>query len=202
MEADLRYPIGKFQYAGNLSSEKRRELIAAIAETPGRVKAAVAGLKPEQIDTPYRPGGWTVRQLAHHIPDSHMNAYIRFKLALTENEPTIKPYDEAKWAELADAKAPIEPSLALLENVHARWLVLMQSLAPADWGKKFLHPERGTMTLDETLALYGWHGRHHVAHITSLRERENWKYPKWERKAGVVKRLVRSRLALPCVDSL
>jgi uncharacterized damage-inducible protein DinB len=175
MEADLRFPIGKFQRADNLTSDQRRQFIDAIAETPARLEAAVAGLKPEQIDTPYRPGGWTVRQLAHHIPDSHMNAYIRFKLALTENEPTIKPYDEKQWAELADSKAAIEPSLALLENLHARWVALLRPLTPADWAKTFRHPERGTMSLDETLALYAWHGRHHVAHITSLRERENWK---------------------------
>jgi uncharacterized damage-inducible protein DinB len=175
MEADLRFPIGKFQYAGNLTSEQRREFIDAIAATPARLNAAVAGLKPAQIDTPYRPGGWTVRQLAHHIADSHMNAYVRFKLALTESEPTIKPYDEKQWAELADSKVPIDPSLALVENLHARWVVLLRSLTPADWAKKFRHPERGTMSLDETLALYEWHGRHHVAHITALRERENWK---------------------------
>jgi uncharacterized damage-inducible protein DinB len=175
MEADLRFPVGKFQQADNLTSDQRREFIDAIAATPARLNAAVAGLKPAQIDTPYRPGGWTVRQLAHHIADSHMNAYVRFKLALTESEPTIKPYDEKQWAELADSKVPIEPSLSLVENLHARWVPLLRSLTPADWAKKFRHPERGTMSLDETLALYAWHGRHHVAHITSLRERESWK---------------------------
>jgi uncharacterized damage-inducible protein DinB len=175
METDLRYPIGKFQRADHLTSDQRRQFIDAIAETPARLNAAVAGLKAQQIDTPYRPGGWTVRQVVHHVPDSHMNAYIRFKLALTESEPTIKPYDEKQWAELADSKSPIEPSLALLENLHARWVSLLRSLAPADWARNFRHPERGTMSLDETLALYAWHGRHHVAHITSLRERENWK---------------------------
>jgi len=175
MEADLRFPIGKFQRADNLTGEQRREFIDAIARAPVRMNAAVAGLKPAQLDTPYRPGGWTVRQVVHHLPDSHMNAYIRFKLALTESEPTIKPYDEKRWAELADSKAPIEPSLALLENLHARWVPLLRSLTLADWAKKFRHPERGTMSLDETLALYAWHGRHHVAHITSLRERESWK---------------------------
>ena len=175
MEADLRYPIGEFQRADHLTSDQRRQFIDAIAETPARMKAAVAGLKPPQLDTPYRPGGWTVRQVVHHVPDSHMNSYIRFKLALTENEPTIKPYDEKQWAELADSKSPIEPSLALLENLHARWVSLLRSLTAADWAKKFRHPERGAMSLDETLALYAWHGRHHVAHITSLRERENWK---------------------------
>lgn len=175
MKADLRFPIGEFQRADHLTSDQRSQFIDAIAETPARLNAAAAGLKLGQIDAPYRPGGWTVRQLVHHVPDSHINAYIRFKLALTENEPTIKPYDEKKWAELADSKSPIEPSLALLENLHARWVALLRSLTPADWARKFRHPERGTMSLDETLALYAWHGRHHVAHITSLRERENWK---------------------------
>jgi uncharacterized damage-inducible protein DinB len=176
MEADLRYPIGKFRRPESVSSEQRREFIAAIAEAPARLKQAVAGLKPEQLDTPYRPGGWTVRQLTHHIPDSHMNAFIRMKLALTEEVPTIKPYDEARWAELADAKAPIEISLALLESLHQRWVLLLNSLGPADWPREYRHPEfEKPMTLDATLALYAWHGRHHVAHITALRERNAWK---------------------------
>jgi uncharacterized damage-inducible protein DinB len=175
MEADLRYPIGKFQSVEQLSETQRREFIDAIAEAPSHLSAAVAGLKPEQIDTPYRPGGWTVRQVTHHVPDSHMNAFVRFKLALTEDVPTIKPYNESLWAELADAAAPIEPSLALLDSLHKRWVHLLRSLKPADWARKFRHPERGVMTLDETLALYAWHGRHHVAHITSLRERNGWK---------------------------
>jgi hypothetical protein len=175
MEVDLRYPIGKFQRVESLAPEQRREHIDAIAETPARLIAAVSGLNAGQLDTPYRPGGWTVRQVTHHVPDSHMNAYTRFKLALTEDEPTIKPYDEARWAELADAKAPIEPSLALLENLHKRWVLVLRSIAPAEWGRKLRHPELGLLTLDQTLAIYGWHGRHHVAHITSLRERNGWK---------------------------
>jgi hypothetical protein len=176
MEADLRYPVGKFHRPEELSDEQRRSCIHAIAETPARLKAAVAGLIGTQIDTPYRPGGWTVRQVVHHMPDSHMNSYVRFRLALTENEPTIKPYDEAQWAELADAKsAPIEPSLALLENLHERWVVLLRSLSSADWTRAFRHPEMGLMTLEQSLALYDWHGRHHVAHITSLRERQGWR---------------------------
>src|SRR5580693_4115098 len=133
----LKYPIGKFSFPGPASPEQRTKWIAEIAETPGKLRAAVAGLNVEQLDTPYRPGGWTVRQVVHHVPESHMNAYIRFKLALTESEPTIKPYDEKQWAELADSKAPIEPSLALLENLHARWVPLLRSLTPADWAKKF-----------------------------------------------------------------
>jgi len=175
MEADLRYPIGKFKKTEGVSDAQRTALIAAIAEAPAKLRAAATGLSEEQLDTPYRPGGWTVRQVVHHVPDSHMNSLVRFKLALTENEPTIKPYDEARWAELADAKGPIEPSLLLLENLHERWLVLLKSLKAADWQRTFRHPERGTMTLEETLQLYAWHGRHHVAHITSLRERNGWR---------------------------
>jgi len=175
MTADLRYPVGKFEPVTSLTSEQRRQCIDAIAEAPARLAAAVAGLTPAQLDTPYRPGGWTVRQLVHHIADSHMNAVGRFKLALTEDEPTIKTYEEGLWAELADTKTPpIEPSLALLENLHARWVVLLRSLTAADWPRKFRHPEWGAATVDFLLAQYAWHGRHHVAHITSLRERNGW----------------------------
>lgn len=175
MAADLRFPVGKFERPEQVTEEQIGALIGVVEETPARLKAALAGLTPRQIDTPYRPGGWTVRQLAHHMPDSHMNAYIRFRLALTEEEPTIKTYEEARWAELADAKtAPVEPSLALLENLHARWVLLLRSLGAADWKRTFRHPEMGLMRLDQNLALYAWHGRHHVAHITSLREREGW----------------------------
>ncbi len=175
METDLRYPIGRFKRPERLTEEERATHIEAIAETPARLSAAVAGLNAAQLDTPYRPGGWTVRQLVHHLPDSHMNSYMRCRLALTEEEPTIKPYDEARWAELADAKSsPIEPSLALLDNLHKRWVLLLRSLAPSDWERTFRHPELGLMRLDQNLALYGWHGRHHVAHITALRERQGW----------------------------
>jgi len=176
MEADLRYPIGKFHRPDTLSIEERRSAIDAIAEAPARLRDAINGLEAAQLDTPYRPGGWSVRQLVHHVPDSHMNAYVRFKLAATEDEPTIKTYEEARWAELADARtAPIEPSLALLENLHKRWVLFLRSLAPEDWSRKFRHPELGTMSLEQNLALYAWHGRHHVAHVTALRERQNWK---------------------------
>src|SRR5271155_5585733 len=176
MEADLRYPVGKFQRVETLTPAERREHIDAIAETPARLSAAVSGLNPEQLDTPYRPGGWTVRQVAHHLPDSHMNAFARFKLALTEDVPTIKPYDEARWAELADAKmAPISSSLDLLESLHKRWVLMLKSLAPEDWARKFRHPEHEKpMSIDNSLALYAWHGKHHVAHITSLRQRNGW----------------------------
>ena len=175
MEVDLRYPIGKFQSVQKLTEAERRQSIDAIAEAPARLRAAVAGLDDKQLDTPYRPGGWTVRQVTHHVPDSHMNAFIRLKLALTEDEPTIKPYDEARWALLADAKEPIEASLALLDNLHQRWVPLWRSLAPADWARKLNHPEMGVMTLDNLAAIYAWHGRQHVAHITALRERQGWK---------------------------
>lgn len=175
MEADLRYPIGKAERPDHLTDEQRRACIAAIAEAPAKLRAAVAGLNQQQLDTPYRPGGWTVRQVVHHLPDSHMNAYVRFKLALTENEPTIKPYHEADWANLPDAKAPIEPSLALLDSLHQRWVTLLGGLGPADWPKKFNHPESGLSSLDRSLAIYSWHGRHHVAHITALRERNGWR---------------------------
>jgi hypothetical protein len=175
MTVDLRYPIGKFERPERVTGEQLGECIGAIAETPARLKAAVAGLTPAQIDTPYRPGGWTVRQVAHHFPDSHMNAYVRFRLALTEDEPTIKTYEESRWAELSDAKtAPIEFSLLLLENLHLRWVLLLRSLPSADWKRAFRHPELGLMRLDQNLALYAWHGRHHVAQITSLRQREGW----------------------------
>ena len=175
MEADLRYPVGKFQRAENVSEAQRRSLIGAIAETPAKLRAAIAGLNDRQLDTPYRPGGWTVRQVVHHLPDSHMNSYVRFKLALTENEPTIKTYEESLWAKLGDAKEPIEPSLALLDNLHKRWIALVNSLGPSDWQRKLRHPEMGLLTLDDMVQLYAWHSRHHVAHITSLREREGWK---------------------------
>jgi uncharacterized damage-inducible protein DinB len=160
-----------------LTDTQRREYIEAIAATPARLSDALKGLKPEQLDTRYRPEGWTVRQVVHHVPDSHMNAYTRFKLALTEELPLIKPYDEAKWAELGDARtAAIEPSLALLENLHKRWVLLLRSLGPAEWSRKFRHPDHEKpLSLDDSLALYAWHGKHHVVHITSLREREGWR---------------------------
>lgn len=176
MEPDLRYPIGKFESVMSLTPDQRRQCIDAIADAPARLAAAVAGLTPAQLDTPYRPGGWTVRQLVHHIADSHMNAVIRFKLTLTEDEPTVKTYEESRWAELADAKTPpIEPSLVLIENLHNRWVLLLRSFAPADWPRKFRHPEWGPATMDFLLAQYAWHSKHHVAHITALRERFGWR---------------------------
>jgi len=172
---DLRFPIGKFRADAPIAASDYPLLIGQIAETPGALRSAVAGLSRDQIETPYRPGGWTVKQVVHHLPDSHLNAYTRFKLALTEDEPTIKAYDEAKWAELPDSqRVPIDVSLDLLESLHLRWVVLLRGLDGADFQRGLRHPERGLMTLAQLLALYAWHGRHHVAHITSLREREGW----------------------------
>jgi uncharacterized damage-inducible protein DinB len=172
---DPRFPIGKFHFDGPPSEDQRKKLIDDIGETPAALRAAVEGLSAQQLDTPYREGGWTVRQVAHHVPDSHMNAYVRFKLALTEEEPTIKPYAEDRWAVLADTRTtPIEVSLMLLESLHTRWMRLLGSLATADWKRTFRHPELGVMNLERTLALYAWHGRHHVAHVTTLRERSGW----------------------------
>ena len=185
---DLRYPIGKFEFAGPATPEQRRRWIAAIKAAPAKFRASVEGLSPKQLDTPYRPGGWTVRQVVHHLPDSHMNAFIRFKLALTEDVPTIKPYDEKRWAELADVrKTPVEVSLALLGAIHERWVNLLKSLGPGDFARTFIHPEhQAPLTLEKTLALYAWHGAHHTAHVTSLSDRMGWKTPKprAERKPG------------------
>ena len=172
---DLRYPIGKFMYDGQLTEEKKRGFLEDVSQTPTNLRAAVKGLSEVQLDTPYRPGGWTVRQVVHHVPDSHLNSYVRFKLALTEDEPTIKPYAEDRWAELSDTKTtPVEVSLVLLDALHDRWVRLLRSLRPEDWRRTFRHPEMGAMSLEKTLALYAWHGRHHVAHITALRAREGW----------------------------
>jgi uncharacterized damage-inducible protein DinB len=172
---DLRYPISKFHFDGPLTEEQKQKSLDDIASAPANLRKAVKGLSEAQLGTPYRPDGWTVRQVVHHVPDSHMNAYIRFKLALTEDEPTIKPYAEDRWAKLADTKAtPIEVSLTMLESLHDRWVRLLRSLGPEDWKRTFRHPEMGAMTLEKTLALYAWHGRHHVAHVTGLRERSGW----------------------------
>jgi uncharacterized damage-inducible protein DinB len=172
---DLRYPIGKFHYESPLSEKQKQTCLDEIAETPAKLRAAVKGLSDAQLDTPYRPGGWRVRQVVHHMPDSHLNSYVRFKLALTEDEPMIKPYAEDRWAELADTKAtPIEVSLTMLDALHDRWVRLLRSLDAEAWKRTFRHPELGAMTLEKTLALYAWHGKHHVAHITALRERSGW----------------------------
>jgi len=172
---DLRYPVGPFEFEGSLSSGQRETLIDQIAATPEKMRKAVAGLSDEQLNTPYRPEGWTVRQVVHHVPESHMNSYVRFKLALTEEEPTIKPYFEDRWAQLADAnQAPVGLSLDLLDALHGRWVWFLRSLKDADFKRTFRHPELGIVSLDRNIALYAWHGRHHVAHVTSLRERMGW----------------------------
>ncbi len=172
---DLRYPIGPFRPKPTITDDERKEMIRQIAETPGLLRKAVDGLSDAQLDTPYRPGGWTVRQVVHHLPDSHLNSYVRFKLTLTEHEPTIRPYKENLWAELPEAKtAPIEISLALLESLHRRWVMVLKNLSSEHFAKILIHPESGKMNLDRLLQLYAWHGRHHIAHITELRRRMGW----------------------------
>lgn len=172
---DPRYPIGRFTPGPNPTPETRNRHIGQIAGLAPRMRQAVAGLREDQISTSYREGGWTVRQVVHHVPDSHLNAYIRFKWAITEHEPTIKPYDENAWATLKDSElTPVEVSLTLLESLHARWTVLLRSLKAEDFQRKFIHPDSGPRDVDWLLALYSWHGNHHVAHITSLRERMKW----------------------------
>lgn len=175
MEEDLRYPVGRFAVEGEITPERRRQWLDEVAELPALFRAAVEDLSPEQLDTPYRPGGWTVRQLAHHVPDSHINAFVRIKLALTEDVPTIKPYEEQLWAELPDVRAtPVEVSLTLLEALHQRWALLLNGLSDEQWKRAFRHPEMGEMTIEHALALYAWHSRHHLAHVTRLRERMGW----------------------------
>lgn len=172
---DLRYPTGPFVRPASLTDDERSRAIETIAATPAALRDALRGLNDAQLDTPYRPGGWTIRQVAHHVPDSHLNAYVRFKLALTEAEPTIKPYEEARWAELPDTRlTPIETSLAMLEALHARWVTLLRAMVPADFARRLTHPESGVQRLDQVLALYAWHGPHHVAHITGVRRRMGW----------------------------
>jgi hypothetical protein len=174
VDEDLRYPVGRWDRQP-LPDAALGAAIESIAAAPARVRAAVAGLSETQLETPYRPGGWTVRQVVHHLPDSHLNAYVRFRLALTEEAPTIKTYEESRWAELPDAKsAPPEVSLALLDALHARWVPLLRAMRPADYDRAYRHPEMGLVPLRGVLGLYAWHGRHHEAHITRLRAREGW----------------------------
>lgn len=172
---DPRYPIGKFVLPTDSNDASRHAAIETIAAAPRKLREAVKGLSDAQLDTPYREGGWTVRQLVHHVADSHMNAYIRWRLALTEAEPTIKPYAEAEWAKLEDAAhAPVELSLNLLDSLHDRWVRLLKSLKPEDFAKTFRHPDHGVRTTDWMLHLYDWHGRHHTAHVTELRKQKGW----------------------------
>ena len=172
---DPRYPIGKFELPKEVTPALRQAAIDDIAATPAKVRAAVAGLSDAQLNTPYREGGWTVRQVVHHLVDSHMNAYIRLRFALTENQPTIKPYDENNWANLEDARsAPVEVSLRLLEPLHERWVRLLRSVKTEQYARTLLHPDHGVKNLDWLLFLYTWHGKHHTAHITQLRKQKGW----------------------------
>jgi uncharacterized damage-inducible protein DinB len=175
MNDDLRYPVGRYTKPASISAAEREGFIVEIAGTPGKLRAATKGLTDSQLDTPYRDGGWTVRQVVHHLPDSHLNAYIRFKLALTEEEPLIHPYAEELWAELPEAKSgPVELSLSLLDAIHARWIAAIRALPESSFRRKYIHPESGPTTLAEQLADYAWHGRHHIGHITALRSRKGW----------------------------
>jgi Mycothiol maleylpyruvate isomerase N-terminal domain. len=172
---DLRYPIGRLVRKPFLTPDDRATAIDAIATAPTALADAVSGLNDAQLDTPYRPGGWTVRQLVHHVADSHINAYTRFRFALTEDNPTIKPYDESVWAELPDARLlPVSVSLKLLQALHERWVALLREIPHESFARTLQHPENGSMKIDDLLNMYAWHGRHHTAHVTSLRERMAW----------------------------
>ena len=172
---DLRYPVGRLDAKAIPDDTRLRAAIADIRELPERLRSAVQDLSDAQLDTPYRPGGWTARQVVHHLADSHMNAHTRLRLALTEDSPTIRPYEEALWAELLDAAtAPIEPSMAILNGLHARWSMLLDSLDASEFQRNWVHPAHGTLSVAQLTCLYGWHSRHHVAHVTALRTRMNW----------------------------
>ena len=172
---DLQYPVGKFERQANYTALEIQESIEVLEKLPQQMRTSVAGLSAEQLETPYREGGWSLRQVVHHVPDSHINSFVRFKLALTEENPTIKPYDEAAWAELSDSRdTPIETSLDLLESLHARWVIVLRSIKPEQWKRTFNHPQNGSMTLEHALALYAWHSRHHLGHITQTRARMGW----------------------------
>jgi hypothetical protein len=171
---DPRYPIGQFAMPQEVTPARRQQAIEEIASTPAKLRAAVKGLNDAQLDTPYREGGWTVRQVVHHVPDSHMNAYIRLRLALTEEKPTIRPYEEARWAQLADSKLPIEVSQTLLDSVHTRWDTVWRSMKPEHFARLLIHPDHGERTIDWLLFVYEWHGKHHTAHITELRKQKRW----------------------------
>ncbi len=175
MTENLRYPVGPCEWPNDVSAEERQQHLRDIAELPAKLQEAVAGLAPEHVDIPYREGGWTIRQIVHHIPDSHMNSYVRFKLALTEEQPTIRPYDEKLWAELADARTgPIEISLAMVDSLHSRWSIMLGNMTDADFERTIRHPEIGVLKLKSMVAGYGWHCRHHVAQIVATRRRMGW----------------------------
>lgn len=173
---DLRYPIGQFAHSGDITADQRQEWIQDIEELPDLMRKSVQGLTEEQLRTPYRDGGWTVRQVVHHVADSHMNSYIRFKLALTEDNPTIKPYEEDLWAELSDTDIePVETSLQLLDALHSRWVKILRSMTEEQYSRTLYHPgSKESVRLDKNLGLYSWHGKHHLAHITGLKDRMNW----------------------------
>lgn len=172
---DLSYPIGKFDFQQTVAPESIPSLIQDIASAPALYRSAVRGLNDAQLDTPYRPGGWTVRQTVHHVADSHMNSFIRCRLALTETEPAVRAYDQGLWADLPDMRTvPVDVSLQLIEALNTRWVVVLKGIAPADFQRTFRHPEVGIVRLDTNIALYAWHGKHHAAHITGLRDRMGW----------------------------
>ena len=174
-KTDPRYPIGPFTFDPDITAGKRTQSIAAIRDTPAALRAAVKGLTAEQIETPYRDGGWTIRQVVHHVPESHMNAFVRFKLALTEDNPTIKPYEEDRWVKLGDIpRTPIATSLDLLDLLHQRWVALLEVMKDGDFTRPLVHPDIGPITLDRLLQTYAWHGPHHVAHVTTLRQQRGW----------------------------
>lgn len=174
MDEDLSYPIGKYDKGSEISYELRKQFIKNIAELPNNLRESVKNLNDAQLDTPYRPAGWTIRQVVHHVGDSHMNSFIRFKLALSEKNPTIRPYAEDLWAQTAEYKMPIEVSLNLIDSIHARWANLLESMSDEDFARTLTHPETGVWTLENMLGMYVWHGKHHAAHINSLKKRQNW----------------------------
>ena len=174
MNEDLRFPVGKFDSDFEVTTDLRQQFIQTISGLPEKLNEAVKNLSDAQLDTPYRPEGWTVRQVVHHIADSHLNSLCRFKLALTEDQPTIRPYHEDRWAELEDSKMPVDVSMKIIDGVHSRWTSLLNSMTDNDYKRKLNHPESGEWTLEKMLGLYDWHSRHHLAHITTLAERENW----------------------------
>ncbi len=174
MSEDLRFPIGQYEKGKQISSEERRKLIEEVSALPKKMREAVENLTDEQLDTPYRPDGWTVRQVVHHVGDSHMNSFIRFKLTLSEENPTIRPYEEDLWARTAEYKLPVEVSLKLIDSVHERWTALLESMSDVDFARTLNHPATGAWTLADSLGLYSWHGRHHTAHVSNLRRRNDW----------------------------
>jgi len=172
---DIRYPIGPLKIDDTITREKRLKYLDQFAETPAMLRQAVTGLASSQLDTPYRPQGWTIRQVAHHLADSHMNAYVRFKMALTEDNPTVKSYEQERWAELEDSHtAPVEDTLSVFDGLYRRWIILLRSLSPEGFARTLNHPDWGTIRLDCYLSICVWHGIHHIAHIKGMRQRMNW----------------------------